>query len=152
LACPPSSCPAAACDRWAWATPWRRPRQGPALALMPLVRNGKACCHSGTLGTHTGGSVRRRGGRAERTHARAQETHTVWCCERTAAFLLFISFYYASTENGRAPAMPNFTQRRVHPHACAMAGSPGAGPSYSHATPSTRTAVHSPELVRMLNY
>jgi hypothetical protein len=26
-------------------------------------------------------------------------------------------FYYASTENGRAPAMPNFTQRRVHPHA-----------------------------------
>jgi hypothetical protein len=55
LARPPPSCLAAACGRWAWVTPWRRPRQGPALARMPLVRNGKACCRSGAPGTRTGG-------------------------------------------------------------------------------------------------
>jgi hypothetical protein len=57
----------------------------------------------------------------EHSHTRTQRRNTdkgiFVLRKRIAAFLLFISFYYASTENGRAPAMPNFTQRRVHPHA-----------------------------------
>jgi hypothetical protein len=94
----------------------------------------------------------------EHSHTRTQRRNTgkgIFCCAKELQLFCCLSPFIMQVQKTGEPRPCRTSRNDVSiptPDSCAMAGSPGAGPSYSHATPSTRTANHSPELVRMLNY